>query len=183
MKLSRTLRFLAPFLVFTGLCSATDLPTYSVRAERILDGDTGVFVITEGRFAKTRIKVRLAGVDAPELKKGRSKPAQPFALDAKSALEQHTDGRVVRLSVLEMDRKAGVVLGILDYWMLDTRVNVNAEQVRHGYAELVTSAERMPYELRRPLDLASAEAVQSKRGVWSLSGHRPAGETKRLAAD
>lgn len=179
------LRLLAPLVALNCASFAADLQTYHVRAERVLDGDTAICVVTDGRFRNTKLKVRLAGVDAPEMKVNRNAPGQSFALDAKMYLEQITDTRPLRLTVTGTDHKRGMVFGVLDYWILDKKLVVNAEMVRAGFADVYDPTfVAVPYEARAPIELAQSEAQTGKKGIWSLAKReRPADYRKRLASD
>lgn len=88
------------------------------RVVRVIDGDT-VVVLTE---AATELRIRLAGIDAPE--KG-----QPFGQRARQFLSCLVAGRVVEISGASRDRY-GRVLGTL--WA-DGR-DINAELVCAGMA-------------------------------------------------
>jgi len=180
-----SLRLFATLLALTCASFAADLQTYHVRPERVLDGDTAIFVVTDGRFTNTKIKVRLAGVDAPEMKTKRSAPGQSFALDAKMHFEQLLDQRGLRLTVTGTNSKQGLVYGVLDYWIMDQKFVVNAEMVRAGYADVYDSTLAViPYEMRAPIEVAQGEAMNGKKGIWSLAKREhPADYRKRLAAD
>jgi endonuclease YncB( thermonuclease family) len=179
------LRVLVPLLVFSCASLAADLQTYNVRVQRVLDGDTGVFVITEGRFRNTVLKVRLAGVDAPEMKVNRAAPGQSFALDAKMHFDQLVDDRVVKLTVTAQDDKAGVTYGVLHYWIGDRKHVINAELVRSGFAEKYDATlSAIPDDARISIETAQAEAQDAKKGIWSLAKREsPADYRKRLASD
>jgi micrococcal nuclease len=174
------------------LCALASLPvsaahsrSYNVRVDHIVDGDTGVFVIDEPGLPSRKIKVRLAGVDAPEVKRSRSTPGQPFGLDAKRFLEEQTDYRLLQLTVLREEPRKGYVVGVIEYWILDQKFMVNAELVRSGLADVYEpTLGALPADMQRAFDVAQNEARNAKLGIWSLaSRERPADYRKRLAAD
>lgn len=119
---------------------------------RVLDGDT-VDVAGVGR-------VRLLGIDAPEMGGGFERPA-PFALEARERLQALTLRRWVRL---ECDGSRHDDYGrLLGYVFLETREFVNARLVRDGLAR-VSARRRLRYwdELRR----GEEEAQVRRRGMW-----------------
>jgi endonuclease YncB( thermonuclease family) len=65
----------------------------------VSDGDTlGVLV------GRTRHRVRLASIDAPETSHGRQRPGQPYAQAARKALSDLVAGRSLTLRCYEQDR-------------------------------------------------------------------------------
>ncbi|MGK7451600.1 thermonuclease family protein, partial [Salmonella enterica] len=92
--------------------------TLTGRIARVIDGDT-VVVLTA---PATEVRIRLAGIDAPE--KG-----QPFRQRARQFLASRVAGRVVEISGDSRDRY-GRILGTL--WA-DCR-DINAELVCGGMA-------------------------------------------------
>lgn len=108
------------------------------------DGDT-ITVLSAGRD----IRVRLAGIDAPER-------GQPFRNASRNALEAQVAGREVR--VVERGRDGyGRVLGRVYAGPVD----VNAEQVRAGFAWVFRRFEQDPALLA-----LEAEAKIARRGLW-----------------
>ena len=114
------------------------------RVIAVHDGDT-ISVLVVGR----PVRVRLAGIDAPER-------GQPFANASRHALESRVAGRDVL--VVERGRDGyGRMLGRVHVDGID----VNAEQVRSGYAWVF----RRPGHDARLLAL-QAEAKAARRGLW-----------------
>ncbi len=110
----------------------------------VADGDTVTVLV-----GRTEIHVRLAGIDAPER-------GQPYA----TASRQSLASMVARRSVLVVERgrdRYGRVLGE----MRADEVDVNAEQVRRGYAWVYRRYSRDP----RMLSL-EGEARAAGRGLW-----------------
>ena len=127
-------------LVATPLCAAE----LAGRVVAVHDGDT-ISVLVAG----TPIRVRLAGIDAPER-------GQPFANAARHALESRVAGRDV--SVVQRGRDGyGRVLGRVYVDAID----INAEQVRSGYAWVFR---RFGADAR--LLALEAEAKAAGRGLW-----------------
>jgi len=110
------------------------------------DGDS----ITALAAGNQQLKVRLDGIDAPELK-------QPFSQQSKAALSALVFGKVVSLHITGVDSYkrtlAVVMVG---------GVNVNRELVRLG---LAWRYER--YSKDAALLAAQNEARAARRGLWS----------------
>lgn len=117
-----------------------------------VDGDT-IDVAGIGR-------VRLLGVDAPEIGRVFDTPA-PFAREARAFMTSAVAGRWVRL---EVDAEPHDTYGrLLAYVIRDDDVDVNAELLRAGLARISAR-----YPLRRLSELQSAEseAQSARRGMW-----------------
>ena len=113
------------------------------RIEMINDGDTVTCLDTEGR----QVRVRLVGIDAPELN-------QPKGHEARAVLLAKLAGGVVRVEGDARDQH-GRVLGTL---RLDDR-NINREMVASGWA--------IAYR-RHGTSYGGAEtdARKDRRGIW-----------------
>src|SRR5579872_1843022 len=123
------------------------------RVTRVIDGDT-LDAAGVGR-------VRLLGIDAPEIGGPFERPA-PFALEARDELQSLVLNRFARFecdTTAENDKYGRR----LAYVVLETGEFVNARLVRDGLARV--SARR---RLRRwdELRAAEAEAQQRRRGMW-----------------
>ncbi|MEQ1760859.1 MAG: thermonuclease family protein, partial [Vicinamibacterales bacterium] len=119
---------------------------------RVLDGDT----IDVGHAGR----VRLLGIDAPELGIGFDTPA-PFAAEARDRLASLLSGRYVRL---ETDGPVTDRYGRrLAYVFRDDGLFANAEMLRRGLA--LVSARR---QMRRLSELRAAErsARVARLGIW-----------------
>lgn len=136
------------------------------RVVGITDGDT-VKVLTLDR---KEIKVRLAGIDAPERE-------QPFGKASKQALSDLVFGRDVTLDGDKVDRYGRLVAKI-EYQGYD----VNLEMIRLGmawwyrkYADEQTPADQAMYEG------AEVDARSKKVGLWTAAEPVPPWEwrTKR----
>jgi len=120
---------------------------------RVVDGDT--VVLANGQ------KVRLLGIDAPEMEK-EGQPADFLAHKAKKVLADLIQGKRVRLEYdkLRYDRYGR----ILAYLFLPDGSNVNQELVRQGLARVYTIPPNMRY--RQELLAFQREAIQARRGIW-----------------
>lgn len=139
------LRYLLAVLLVTALPASAEV--LECRVIGIADGNSFSCRTVEG----DRIRVRLAEVDAPELK-------QPYGGQARQALSGYIFSKNVELTVKGRDdlgrSLARVKVG---------NVDVNSEMVRTGAAW----AYRGNLKDRKLLDL-EAVAREFKRGLWSL---------------
>ena len=130
---------------------------------KVSDGDT-IHVTTPER---TKLKVRLYGLDAPETPKinqrtGRiNKPGQPYGEESWKALEGKIMGKQVRLEILDIDKYRRMV-GMI---YLGDR-NINLEMISEGYAEAYLEYLKPPY--RSEFIEAEREARIAKKGIWAL---------------
>jgi len=125
------------------------------------DGDSITVLAAEN----VQIKVRLEGIDAPELK-------QPFSTQSKEAMSDMVFGKVVTLQVSGKDRY-GRTLAVV---MVDG-LNANLELVRRG---LAWRFER--YSQDAALLAAQNEAKAAKRGLWADSEPVPPWEWRKTKA-
>src|SRR3954451_15807349 len=123
-----------------------------VLVRAVVDGDT-LDVVSFGR-------VRLLGIDAPELGRGYDTPA-PFGREARERLTQLTLHRWVRLE------QEGAPLDVynrhLAYVITEDGVCVNAALVRDGLARV---SARVPLTRLQELQRAEADAQSFRRGMW-----------------
>ena len=117
------------------------------RVVGVADGDTLTVLTAE----KQQVRVRLAGIDAPERR-------QPYGTRARQALAALAFGRSARVGVEDTDRY-GRPVGRLQVGGRD----VNAEMVRRGAAWVYVRHNRDPALV--PLE---AEARAARRGLWAL---------------
>lgn len=131
----------------------------AVPVKTVHDGDTVSIVMN-----KKREKVRLIGIDAPEMGQ------KPWGEDAKRHLEsvlQNSDWKVrIEYDVEKIDQY-GRVLAYL--WTNDGRL-INLMMIKSGYAMLYTVPPNVKYaeEFRK----AQAEARKERLGMWSEDGLR-----------
>ena len=141
----------------------------SVLVRSVIDGDT-IDVATVGR-------VRLLGIDAPEIGRGYDTSA-PFGRESRERLTQLLLHRWVRL---ELDGPAlDVYSRHLAYVITEDGVCVNATLVREGLARV---SARLPLTRLQELQRAEAEAQAFRRGMWGSTPQIPApGYTRRSKA-
>jgi endonuclease YncB( thermonuclease family) len=115
---------------------------------RVKDGDSLMLYRPD---VKRTSEIRLAGIDAPEL-------AQPWGLQARSALRRKVEGRAVRVEVTDRDRYGRLVGRV---WVGPTYVNAYMTQLGHAWAFDRYLKDR---RIRQGQELARRE----KRGLWAL---------------
>jgi endonuclease YncB( thermonuclease family) len=137
---------MAAFCLLSVCARAAGTPDGLGRVERVADGDT-ITVSIDGE----RARVRLHQIDAPEMD-------QPGASEARRALAEKVDGRLVRLHVETVDDYGRLVADVY----LGER-DINRELVREGHAW----AYRRYLRDRSLLD-DEATARQGGLGLWGL---------------
>jgi micrococcal nuclease len=150
--------------------------TVTGKVTKVSDGDTIQVTTPE----KTKLRVRLYGIDAPETPKtdqrtgSVNKPGQPYGEESRKALEAKIMGKQVRLDIIEIDQYKRMV-GMI--W-IGSR-NINLEMVQEGYAEAYLEYLKESY--RTQFIQAEKEARFAESGIWSLPGYeRPNDFRKRL---
>lgn len=133
------------FLVLATL----SLLAHPAKVIKISDGDT--ITILQN---KTQIKVRLYGIDAPELK-------QPYGKKSKQFLANLIVGEVVEVDENGKDRYKRT-LGIIRYKDQD----INAQMVLNGYAWAYAKYSRIYVDQEKT-------ARENKRGLWQSSNPTP----------
>ena len=121
----------------------------------IHDGDT--ITILQG---KQQIKVRLFGIDAPELK-------QPYGKKSKQFLASLIAGQMVEVEPKGKDRYKRT-LGIIYYKGQD----INAQMVLNGYAWAYVKYSRMYVDQEKT-------AREKKLGLWQSSNPTPPWEWRK----
>lgn len=110
------------------------------------DGDT--FELRTG--ARTRIRIRLADIDAPEL-------AQANGQASRSNLEKLVGGQFVTVANLEPDRYGRTVGKVLS-----AGLDVNLAQIQAGYAWAY-----IKFDPPMSYIVAENDARRTKRGLWA----------------
>ena len=138
-----------------------------VMVRSVFDGDT-IDVATIGR-------VRLLGIDAPEIGRGYDSSA-PFGREARERLTQLVLHRWVRLEQEGTERD--VYDRHLAYVMTEDGQFVNALLVREGLARVTA---RTPLTKLPELQRAEADAQAFRRGMWGAVPRIPAPSYTRRA--
>jgi endonuclease YncB( thermonuclease family) len=134
---------------------------------QVFDGDTLTLEKRDG----TKLRVRLYGIDAPEIRHDR-KSRQPFSEEARWALAEKVLRKSVILTVLERDKDKRMV-GIIT---LGKR-SINEEMVREGWAWAYRKDLRGPY-VGEFID-AERVAREKKLGLWQQANPQPPWEYRR----
>jgi len=138
----------------------------SVGVVSVLDGDT--LLVARGG---STFKVRLRGVDTPELNSDSSAPPEPYAEDARSFTLQQAGLEVG----LEYDEECepdptppclDTFGRSLAYVRLDSGEDLGRELVRLGLARLMVFDDQ-PFDRLDDYVAAQAEAQTAALGVWS----------------
>jgi micrococcal nuclease len=149
------------FVCFAMLAQAAE---FSGRVVGIADGDT-LRLLSEDRV---EIKVRLAGIDAPE-------KAQAFGQKAKQALSNLVFDKTVTIKTTEQDRY-GRTVALVKMGSMD----VNAEMVRQGHAWAYRAyLQRLPAESAREILDAEKSARSQGLGLWTDSAPVPPWEWRK----
>ncbi|MFW6126946.1 MAG: thermonuclease family protein [Thermodesulfobacteriota bacterium] len=139
--------------VFWGCTAQSQVPVREALVAEVVDGDTVIL--------GTGQKVRLLGIDAPELER-EGQPADFLAHKAKRVLTELAQGQRVRL---EYDRLRYDRYGrILAFLILPDGANLSQEMVRRGLAHVYTVPPNMGF--RGELLAAQREAIEARRAIW-----------------
>jgi len=160
MQILITVALAAAAAIQTPSIAARVMRSESVLVRSVIDGDT-IDVATVGR-------VRLLGIDAPEIGRGFDTSA-PFAREARERLTQLVLHRWVRLEQEGTTRD--VYNRHLAYVMTEDGLCVNAALVRDGLARV---SARLPLTRLTELQRAEADARAFRRGMWSSAPQVPA---------
>jgi micrococcal nuclease len=160
MQILITVAVAAVAAIQTPSIAARITRSESVLVRSVIDGDT-IDVATVGR-------VRLLGIDAPEIGRGFDTSA-PFAREARERLTQLVLHRWVRLEQEGATRD--VYNRHLAYVMTEDGLCVNAALVRDGLARV---SARLPLTRLPELRRAEAEARAFRRGMWGPAPQIPA---------
>jgi micrococcal nuclease len=137
------------------------LPSLSLAAQfmvtRVQDGQT---IVAKGDDIVVR--VRLAGIDAPETSKKEREPGQPYSQQSKKYLAGLVLNKAVDIKSYRMDRYKRL-LGVI---YLEGK-NINVEMVKAGLAEVYRGKLPQGFDSTPYLE-AEAEAREARRGIWSL---------------
>ncbi|MDR2614047.1 MAG: thermonuclease family protein [Candidatus Accumulibacter sp.] len=147
-------------LLFLLSCG-TSAQALSCRVVGVSDGDTLSAVCGNRR----RIKVRLAGIDAPELR-------QPYGHAAKRALVSLCLRKTAKISIQDTDAYGRAVGRVFCAGR-----DANALQVKSGLAWAYRRYLQTPYLL----DLEN-EARRARRGLWAKANPTPPWMWRRLKA-
>ncbi len=141
--------------LFVGLAYAASPRTLVAKVKQVSDGNTLTAFTSEG----TSLRLRLLGIDAPEVSHGR-KPGQPFGEEAREYLARLIGGRTIRVESYGPD---GFDHTLAIVFM--RTVNVNVEMVQQGLAKVNRGAPCKAY--CRDLRVAELRAKRDQVGMWT----------------
>jgi len=121
----------------------------------VIDGDTIIL--------HTGDKVRLKGIDAPELHHPVI-PAQRFGQEAKKYLENQIKGKQIMLEFDTGDSKDMYDRALAYVFLNNT--DINGDMVRMGYAYAYVFK---PHKREKEYKMFETEAREKKRGLWNYT--------------
>lgn len=137
------------------------------RVVSVHDGDT-ISVSIDGR----REKVRLVGIDTPELEDERPEYRQA-AQAAREFARAELKGKTITLEADARQPDRDSYTRLLRYVILRDGTNFNEELVRKGYARVY---DRFAFTMKSQFKRAESEARREKLGIWTL----PPGKARQV---
>ena len=125
----------------------------------VVDGDT-IYVDANGQ----RLKVRLIGMDTPEVADPR-KPVQCFGREASAQAKTLLGGQAVYLETDPSQDAIDKYGRTLAYVWVDGRDLFNLDMIADGYA--VEYTYDLPYRYQQDFKAAEHNARAQERGLWS----------------
>ena len=147
-------------LFLLGTLNPAHAEEFSAKVIVVIDGDT-VLILRGNK----QIKVRLAGIDAPE-------KVQAFGENSKQSLTELILNKQVRVDSQAMDSYGRMVAQI----KVD-ELNVNYEQVQRGMAWAYSRFNRS-----KALLVLQTGAMEAKRGLWAQTDPMPPKEWRKTHA-
>jgi micrococcal nuclease len=123
------------------------------------DGDT--ITVRVGGHTE---KIRLVGIDSPELQDERQ-PYRDAGYAARNYARSRLGGETVILEAEPRQGDRDAYGRLLRYVILDDGTNINEEMVRKGYAHVF---DKFNFTLKPRFKAAEADAKHEKLGVWAL---------------
>jgi micrococcal nuclease len=174
------LRYLLPIISLLTLLPLAIHAKSPIRTEEgivrhVADGDT-VTVITNVR---TKLKIRLYGIDAPEIQHINkrtgvvSKPGQPYGEESHRALQSKVLGKRVKVRITDIDRYHRMVAVL---YLGNT--DINREMVQEGLAWAYREYLKGPYASEY-ID-AENDARSKRLGLWQQMNPQPPWEFRGL---
>jgi micrococcal nuclease len=145
-----------PSLVLSLLLVAA---SQTAQVVAVHDGDT-ITVRLDGHTEK----IRLVGIDSPELQDERT-AYRDAGYAARNYARMRLGGERVTLEAEPQQPDRDRYGRLLRYVILDDGTNVNDEFVRKGYAHVF---DKFKFTLKPRFKASEAEAKREKLGVWSL---------------
>ncbi|MCL4209991.1 MAG: thermonuclease family protein [Phycisphaeraceae bacterium] len=134
----------------------------SARVTRVIDGDTLEVDLPDRRTSRPRTRVRLIGVDCPEMNAGAGLP-EPWAAEATAFSRRLVEGAYVTL-LIDPARPRDPYDRLLAHVELPDGALLNRELLAAGLAR---AEDRWPHARLRQYEQAELIARRAKIGVWS----------------
>jgi len=128
---------------------------------KVVDGDTLDIDARDEQRDRPHTRIRLWGVDTPELAK-KNRPAQHFADRARQFAEQMAAGKQVRLE-LDYGRSRGRYVRLLAYVYLPDGRMLNRSLVEEGYGY---ADPRFAHRRMSEFNRLQRQAMKARRGLW-----------------
>lgn len=126
---------------------------------KVIDGDTFYCIDNEN----VEHKIRLIGIDTPELRNYGKKKKGYYGIEAKDYLSNLIKNKIVNIE-FDVD-KYDQYDRLLAYVYLEDNTFINAELVKNGFARIMTIQPNSKYsDLFYQLQL---EARDKKKGIWN----------------
>jgi endonuclease YncB( thermonuclease family) len=173
----------------------SDQKTIYGYVERVIDGDTirvrhcprfssscppSSSSVSSKRIWDSTLKLRIYGVDCPELqKKSTDPPSQAYADEAKDFTSQLVLGKKVRVKLLRKDQYNRAVVkietprGLIP--IIGRPQDLSVELLRRGYATVYRGGGASYDGKKEFLERLEAQARQKRKGLWSID------EEKRIS--
>lgn len=126
---------------------------------RVTDGDT-IVVEKSGKEEK----IRLIGIDTPELHDGRG-GVECFANEAKNKLEEILEGHKIRLELDQSQGERDRYGRLLSFVFRDDNMLVNKFMLQNGFAYEYTY--NKPYKYQDDFKRDESYAKENEIGLWS----------------
>jgi micrococcal nuclease len=131
----------------------------SYKVTKVIDGDT-----VEIEYNGTIEKVRLLGIDTPEIKDPR-KPVQCFGKEASGKTKELLEGEKVFIEFDESQGERDKYGRLLLYLRRESDgLFINDYLIKEGYAYEYTY--NLPYKYQRQFQQSESSASQDKKGLW-----------------
>ena len=141
------------FIMFTSLSGIALSSTFDGKIIKIIDGDTVYFQANNDDAYK---KIRLVGIDAPEMK-------QPFGHQSRQCLANLINNKLVQIISFGEDRYKRILAKILI-----EKIDINLTMIKNGcawfyrrYKNTLNMDDQVLY------DQAETFAIENKKGLFS----------------
>lgn len=157
--LFRYIIILKAFLFSFYVHAATEM---NYKVLKCHDGDTCQVLSPDNM----KIKIRLIGIDAPEVSNRKNKINQPYGIESKEFINNLIKGKSVTLKIYATDPFGRSLSEIF----LE-KLNVNLKMIDSGMAEVYKGKMEKNFDIT-PYIEAEKKAKKEKVGIWSLSNYQ-----------